>query len=40
MQITVPTLSKDILHGFYGVLKATTLLSRMFDHSGIRGPLE
>ena len=35
MQITVPTLSKDCICGIHGILEATTLLSRVFNHSSI-----
>ena len=36
MQIRVPSLSKDSVCGLYGILEAVALLSRVFDHGGIR----
>ena len=36
MQITVPTLSKDSVHGIYGIPEAATLLSRVFDNGSLR----
>ena len=35
MQITVPTLSKDCICGIHGIPEATTLLSRVLNHSSI-----
>ena len=36
MQVTVPALSKYCVRGIYGIREATTLLSRVFDNSGLR----
>ena len=36
MKITVPTLPKDSIHGIYGIPEITTLLSRVFNHGGLR----
>ena len=36
MQISVPTLSKDSVRGLHGIPETTTLLSRVFDHGGLR----
>ena len=36
MQVTVPTLSKDSIHGLHGIPETTTLLSRVFNHGGLR----
>ena len=40
MQVPVSTLSKDSVRGVYGILEATTLLSRVFDISGLRSTPE
>ena len=36
MQITVPTLSKDSIRGIHGIPEIMTLLSRVFNHGGLR----
>ena len=36
MQVTVPALSKDSIHGVHGIPEAATLLSRVFDNSSLR----
>ena len=35
VQITVPALLKDWLHGIHGIPEATTLLSRVFNNSSL-----
>ena len=36
MQVTVPALSKDSVHGIYGIPEAAILLSRVFDNGSLR----
>ena len=36
MQIPVPTLSKNSICGLHGIPETTTLLSRVFNHGGLR----
>ena len=36
MQISIPTLSEDSVCGLHGIPEAVALLSRVFDHGGIR----
>ena len=36
MQIPIPTLSKNSIRGLHGIPEAVTLLSRVFDYSGLR----
>ena len=36
MQISIPTLSKDSVCGLHGILEVAALLSRVFNHGGIR----
>ena len=35
MKVTVPTLSKDSIGGLHGIPETMTLLSRVFNHSGL-----
>ena len=35
VQVTVPALSKDCIHGIYGTPEAATLLSRVFNNSSL-----